>query len=35
MITGEIKLKVDRIWTAFWTGGISTPLTVISLKQSR
>lgn len=29
MITGEIKSKVDRIWTAFWTGGISNPLTVI------
>jgi type I restriction enzyme M protein len=29
MITGEIKSKVDRIWTTFWTGGISNPLTVI------
>ena len=29
MITGEIKEQIDRIWTAFWTGGISNPLTVI------
>lgn len=29
MITGELKSKVDRIWDAFWTGGISNPLTVI------
>lgn len=29
MITGEIKSQVDKIWEAFWTGGISNPLTVI------
>jgi len=29
MITGEIKSKVDKVWEAFWTGGISNPLTVI------
>ena len=29
MITGEIKNQVDKIWEAFWTGGISNPLTVI------
>ncbi len=29
MITGELKSKVDKIWEAFWTGGISNPLTVI------
>ncbi|MBU1535230.1 type I restriction-modification system subunit M N-terminal domain-containing protein, partial [Myxococcota bacterium] len=29
MITGELKSQVDRIWEAFWTGGISNPLTVI------
>jgi type I restriction enzyme M protein len=29
MITGEIKSKIDKIWEAFWTGGISNPLTVI------
>ncbi len=22
MITGELKSQVDRIWNAFWTGGI-------------
>lgn len=29
MITGELKSKVDKVWNAFWTGGISNPLTVI------
>ena len=29
MITGELKSKVDRIWDAMWSGGISNPLSVI------
>jgi len=29
LITGELKSQVDKIWEAFWTGGISNPLTVI------
>lgn len=29
MITGELKTKVDQLWNAFWTGGISNPLSVI------
>jgi type I restriction enzyme M protein len=29
MITGELKSKVDRLWDAFWSGGISNPLAVI------
>src|SRR6266540_1330052 len=29
MFTGEIRSKVDAIWNAFWTGGISNPLEVI------
>ena len=29
MITGEIKTKVDKIWDAFWTGGVSNPLEVM------
>lgn len=29
MITGELKSKVDKLWTEFWTGGITNPLTVI------
>lgn len=29
MVTGELKSQVDKIWTTFWTGGISNPLTVI------
>lgn len=26
MITGEIQSQVNKIWVAFWTGGISNPL---------
>ncbi|MGI5165687.1 type I restriction-modification system subunit M [Spirillospora sp. CA-253888] len=29
MITGELRSKVDRLWDAFWSGGISNPLEVI------
>jgi type I restriction enzyme M protein len=29
MITGELKSQVDRLWDAFWSGGISNPLEVI------
>ena len=29
MITGELKSQVDRVWEAFWTGGISNPISVI------
>ncbi|MGC1952791.1 MAG: class I SAM-dependent DNA methyltransferase, partial [Gammaproteobacteria bacterium] len=29
MITGALKSQVDRVWDAFWSGGISNPLTVI------
>ena len=29
MITGDLESKVDRVWDAFWTGGISNPLEVI------
>ncbi|MBI1178722.1 N-6 DNA methylase [bacterium] len=29
MITGEIRSQIDRIWDAFWSGGISNPLEVI------
>ena len=29
MITGTLKAKVDRVWDAFWSGGISNPLEVI------
>ncbi len=29
MITGELRSKVDAVWNAFWTGGISNPLEVI------
>src|SRR5581483_6410178 len=29
MLTGEIRSQIDRIWDAFWSGGISNPLEVI------
>ena len=29
VMTGELKSKIDRIWDAFWSGGISNPLKVI------
>ena len=29
MLTGDLKSKIDQIWNAFWTGGISNPLEVI------
>lgn len=29
MVTGDIRSKIDKVWEAFWTGGISNPLTVI------
>ncbi|MFO0852694.1 MAG: class I SAM-dependent DNA methyltransferase [Gemmataceae bacterium] len=29
MLTGDIRGQVDRIWDAFWSGGISNPLEVI------
>ncbi|RPD51417.1 type I restriction-modification system subunit M [Paracnuella aquatica] len=29
MITGELRSKIDKVWEAFWTGGLSNPITVI------
>ncbi len=29
MLTGEIRSQIDRIWDAFWAGGIANPLEVI------
>jgi type I restriction enzyme M protein len=29
MITGDMKNKVDALWTTFWNNGISNPLSVI------
>ncbi|MSU90602.1 N-6 DNA methylase [Rhodobacteraceae bacterium 2CG4] len=29
MITGEVKSRVDAIWNAMWTGGLSNPQTVM------
>ena len=29
MITGALKRRIDALWTEFWMGGITNPLTVI------
>jgi type I restriction enzyme M protein len=29
LLTGELRNQVDRIWDAFWSGGISNPLEVM------
>ena len=29
LITGELKNKIDGLWTIFWTGGLTNPLDVI------
>lgn len=29
MITGELKNKVDSIWDTIWTGGVTSPITVL------
>jgi type I restriction enzyme M protein len=29
VLTGQLKNQVDRLWDAFWSGGISNPLEVI------
>jgi type I restriction enzyme M protein len=29
MITGDLRRRVDALWTEFWQGGITNPLTVI------
>ena len=29
MVTGELRRRIDALWTEFWMGGITNPLTVI------
>src|SRR6185503_12558808 len=29
MVTGEFRSQIDKVWDAFWSGGISNPLEVI------
>lgn len=29
MLTGELRSKVDSIWSAFWSGGIANPIEVL------
>jgi hypothetical protein len=29
MLTGDLRLKIDAVWNAFWAGGIANPLKAI------
>jgi type I restriction enzyme M protein len=29
MVTGELKSQVDKVWNAFWSGGIANPMEVM------
>jgi type I restriction enzyme M protein len=29
VLTGELRNQIDRIWDAFWSGGIANPLEVL------
>src|SRR3546814_12827963 len=29
MVTGELRSQVDKVWNAFWSGGIANPMEVI------
>jgi hypothetical protein len=29
VITGDLRNRIDSVWDAFWSGGISNPLKVI------
>lgn len=29
IVTGDIKSKIDRAWEAFWTGGLTNPISII------
>lgn len=29
MVTGKLKQRIDTLWTEFWQGGITNPLTVV------
>ena len=29
MVTGDLRNQIDRLWDAFWSGGIANPLEVI------
>nr|WP_241255842.1 type I restriction-modification system subunit M N-terminal domain-containing protein [Candidatus Protofrankia californiensis] len=29
MLSGDLRSRIDRVWDAFWSGGISNPLEVI------
>ena len=29
MLTGKIRNQIDQVWTMFWTGGVTNPISVI------
>jgi hypothetical protein len=33
MITGALKSRIDSLWTDFWTGGITNPLTFTRFRR--
>ena len=35
MLSGELRNQIDRIWNAFWSGGISNPLHRHPIHDSR
>ena len=30
MINRELRNQVDKLWTEFWTGGITNPLSIVT-----
>ena len=34
VLTGELRNQIDRIWDAFWSGGIANPLEVLAAHLS-
>jgi len=34
VLTGELRNQIDRIWGAFWSGGIANPLEVLEQRRS-
>jgi len=32
LVTGELKAQVDKVWNAFWSGGIANPMTLLDVQ---
>jgi type I restriction enzyme M protein len=35
VLTGELRNQIDRIWDAFWSGGIANPLEEMETMEER